>query len=124
MKDFRQTAIDHNAGSFITAGREKMDVDLVIAAYPDGITVVGADMISYEDNDGRTVKYAAVAFKEDNSKYFNAGSALTGIVEDWFDGYSDYETMSKDLAATGGVKIKMTKTRTRKGNNFTDVTIV
>lgn len=124
MKNFKQTAIDHIAGSFITAGREKMEVDLVIAAYPDGITVVGADMISYEDNDGTAVKYAAVAFKEDNSKYFNAGSALTGIVEDWFEGYSDYETMSKDLAAAGGVKIKMTKTRTRRGNNFTDVTIV
>jgi len=124
MKDFRQAAIDHNAGSFATAGREKMDVDLVIAAYPDGITVTGADLISYEDNDGKNVEYAAVNFKEDPTKYFNAGSALTGIVKDWFEGYQDYETMSKDLAAAGGVKVKMSKTRTKKGNNFTEVTII
>lgn len=119
MKDFRKAALDNVSGSFIYKDREKIDKDLLIATYPDGVTVTGADLVSGENG-----IYAVAIFAENPKQYFNGGKALTDIVKEWSVGYEDCEAMSTDLQASGGVKIKLTKTKTKSGHDFTAVTIV
>lgn len=119
MKDFRKAALDNVSGSFIYKDREKIDNDLLIATYPDGVTVNGADLVSGENG-----VYAVAIFAENPKQYFNGGKALTDIVKEWADGYKDCETMSADLNKSGGVKIKFTKTKTKSGHDFTAVTLV
>ena len=119
MKDFRKTALDSVSGSFIYKDREKIDKDLLIATYPDGVTVTGADLVSGENG-----TYAVAIFAENTKQYFNGGKALNDIVKEWADGYEDCEAMSADLQASGGVKIRLTKTKTKSGHDFTAVAVV
>ena len=125
MKDFRTVAANAVTGSFIMQGRDAIQTDLVIAGYPDGVTIIAADLITTtDDKTGESKQYAACLFKEDPKHYINAGSSLTNIVKQWMDGYEDTATMSEDLEASGGVKIKLCKGRTKKGNTFTEVIVL
>lgn len=119
MKDFKKTALDSVSGSFIYKDREKIEKDLLMATYPDGVTIVGADLVS-----GDSGIYAVAIFAENPKQYFNGGKALTDIVKEWADGYEDCEVMSADLQASGGVKVKFTKTKTKSGHDFTAVSVV
>lgn len=119
MKDFKKVALDSVSGSFIYKDREKIEKDLLIATYPDGVTITGADLVSGENG-----IYAVATFAENPKQYFNGGKALTDIVKEWADGYEDCETMSADLQQSGGVKVKLTKTKTKSGHDFTAVSVV
>ena len=119
MKDFKKTAQAATSGSFIMEGREKIDTALLIATYPNGVTINGADLIN-----GDSGVYAACTFAENGTQYINGGKMLTDIVKEWLADYATAEQMSADLAAQGGVKMKFEKTRTRSGRDFTTVTIV
>lgn len=123
--DFRKKAQEAVAGSFIMQGREAIKTEIVIASYPDGITVIGADMISTTDTKtGELKEYASVIYAEDDTHYMNGGAALTDIVRAWGEGFESYEEMSEALKQAGGVKIKMHRTTTKNGNNYTEVTVV
>lgn len=119
MKDFKKTALDSVSGSFIYKDREKIEKDLLMATYPDGVTIVGADLVS-----GDNGIYAVAIFAENPKQYFNGGKAVTDIVKEWADGYEDCEAMSADLQASGGVKVKFTKTKTKSGHDFTAVSVI
>lgn len=125
MKDFRKVAQEKTSGSFVAEGRESIKTDMLIAAYPDGVTITAADIIRTTDADtGEEKEFAMCAFAEDDTKYFNGGASLTAIVKEWFDGYADTKTMSADLKAAGGVKVKLSKESLKNGHTFTKVTVV
>lgn len=125
MKNFKEVAANAVTGSFIMQDRDAIQTDFVIAGYPDGITIIAADLIdTIDDKTGEPKQYAACLFKEDPKHYINAGSSLTNIVKQWMIDYEDCESMSKDLEASGGVKIKLRKGRTKKGNTFTEVIVL
>lgn len=120
MKDFKKVAQDLQGGSFVYKDREKIDKDLLIATYPDGVTIVGADLVT-----GDSGIYAVALFAENDRQYINGGKALTDIVKEWMVGYNDdCEKMSADLKASGGVKVKFVKTKTKTGHDFYLVSIV
>lgn len=119
MKDFKNVAKENVSGSFIYNNREKIEKDLLIATYPAGVTVVGADLVTGENG-----VYAVCIFAENDKQYFNGGKAVTDIVKEWADGYDDLEKMSADLKASGGVKLQFSKTKTKSGRDFTAVKVV
>lgn len=119
MKDFKKVALDTQGGSFVYKDREKIEKDLLIATYPDGVTITGADLVT-----GDSGVYAVALFAENDHQYINGGKALTDIVKEWADGYEDCEKMSADLKAAGGVRVKFLKTKTKTGRDFYSVTIV
>lgn len=123
MKNFKDTAKKAVAHSFITVGREAIATDMVIAGYPNGITIIAADLLTVVDK-GVEKTYAACLFAEDNAHYINGGKSLTDIVTEWLDGYDSAEAMSADLKASGGVKVKLAKKMTRDGRQYTEVTIL
>ncbi len=124
FKEVAKKVADNN--SFIMAGREKLGLDELISRYPDGVTVIGADLLK-----GQHGEYAAGIYAEEEGFYFNGGKAFTDIVREWSAGYvaegqtiPDMERMTADLTECGGVKMKFEKTKTQSGNNFTKVEII
>lgn len=125
MKNFKEVAASATTGSFVMTGRDAIQTDLVIVGYPEGITIIGADLIETTDEKtGEAKVYAACLFAEDNAHYLNGGSSLTNIVKQWMNGYDSAEAMSADLKSSGGVKVKLRKGRTKKGNPFTEVIVL
>lgn len=124
MKDFKKVAQEVASGSFIQEGREKLKSDLIIAAYPNGFTIDGADIAVGTNKAGEPEEYGIFSIAEDPLHYGNAGKILTGIIKEWMDGYKDGKAMSADLKAAGGVKVKMEKRIAQSGNTFIAVTIL
>lgn len=103
----------------LTSGLEKIKLDDVIATYPDGVTITGAEMVN---NNGSS--FPVFTFAEDTSKYFSGGKALREMVEAWIEGYDgDLGAVNEDLQKEP-VRIKMRKVNTKKGKTYTAITIV
>ena len=103
----------------LTSGLEKIKLDEVIKAYPDGVTINGADMVNSNGN-----SFPVFTFAEDTSKYFSGGKALREMVEAWIEEYDgDLSAVNDDLKAEP-VKIRMRKVTTKGGKTFTAVAIL
>jgi len=116
------TTIAHKATSLseLMEGRDKIGVDDVMAQYPEGITIIGFDIITSNLNN-----YPIIIFAEDKTKYMNGGTILGNICEEWAKAYEgDIDAASKALNAVGGVHVKFSKSRTKSGNNITLVDII
>ena len=125
MGKFTEAAKKVVGGSKVIEDHEKIKTDLLIAAYPNGFTIDGADLVTTIDEKTKEPKqFCVFTIKEDPTKYASGGQALTEIVRDWMSGYEDGVELSNALKAEGGVKIKLEKTQTRGGNTFTSVTVL
>lgn len=101
--------------SQLMEGRDAIKTEDLIRDFPEGITIIGFDIV----NAGLST-YPVVIFEEDTTKYYNGGTILANICEGWaalYDG--DIESASKSLAASGGVKMRLEQSRTKTGNNIT-----
>ena len=77
---FKETAKKATSGSFITEGREKIDMEDVIRLYGKiGVTITGCDML--KDKKGNP--FGAFTFKEDETKFFFGGQVLNEIAKEW-----------------------------------------
>ena len=120
MVDFRKIAENNTSSSPVMRGREKIATDDVIAKYPGGITLTGFDIIP-NDNGG----YAIFTFAEEPDKFINGGSILTKIAFEWADGFDDdVAAASRTLAESGGVKVRLSRKKTKKGNTITAVEVL
>ena len=127
MGKLSSAAKEITSGIPVIAGLEKITTDLVIAGYPNGITVTGADLLDAVDqNTGEAKKYGVVTFQEDVTKYMPCGQQLTEIIEKWFEitNAPDGMQLSAALRQEGGVKIKLEKSRTQGGRSFTKATVI
>ena len=109
------------------AGLEKIENDLLIAAYPDGFTINGADLINGTDQEtGETKQFCVFTIAEDPTKYASGGMQLTEMVKEWFEltGAPDGMQLSAALRQEGGVKVKLEKVKTQSGRKFTKVTVL
>lgn len=119
--NFKQLAIDATSLSELMAGRTKIDTADIVAKYPEGITVTAVDVVEYE-KDGKPIEYPVMLFKENPKAFYAGGIILKKITQAWvapFDG--DYNAMSAELEAQGGVRIKLEVGRSKNGNSITNV---
>lgn len=124
---FSSVAKEITGGSQVIAGLEKIENDMLIAAYPEGITINGADLIKTTDQEtGEEKEFCVFTFAEDPKKYASGGKQLTEIVKRWFDisGAPDGMQLSAALRQEGGVKVKLEKKKTQSGRKFTSVTVL
>lgn len=119
---FKDKAKKVTSGSFITEGREKIDMADVIRLHgKKGVTITGCDELT--DSDGKN--FCAFTFKEDENKFFFGGQILNEIAGDWVSDYDgDYEKMSEALAKEGGVKVILGTKKSKNNNNYTTVEVV
>lgn len=124
---FVESAKKVSGGSEVIAGLEKIENDLLIAAYPNGITINGADLINTTDQEtGESKQFCVFTFAEDPTKYASGGKQLTEIVTEWFKitGAPNGMQLSAALRQEGGVKVKLEKVKAQNGRKFTKVTVL
>ena len=121
MKNFRDLARKATTLSELMENREKIQTGEVIKNFPDGITLNAVDVIKTSD-----AKYPVFTFVEDSTKFYCGGIVLSKIVDEWVKEHNgDLGMLNHDLAESGGVKVKLTETKTRDGkNNITEVEVI
>lgn len=124
MNKFTQSAKKQTTLSPVMTGREKVSTDYIVG-FESGVTVTEFDLISMQNAAGETNVFPVLAFAEKPECYFFGGTVVTKIVSEWVSMYGgDIEAASAELKASGGVKMKFRKTRTKNGNNVTSVEII
>lgn len=119
MSKFKSIAKEHTEGSFVTAGREKVEMEELIRVFPDGVTVTQFDFIPGDNGD-----FAVCAFKEDEKTFFFGGKILTDMCKAWVEGYAGTKEASADLTAEGGVKLRFKRSKTKANRDVTLVEVV
>lgn len=117
--NFKESATKATTLSDLMNGREKIETDALIKKFPDGFTVIGADMVNITD-----ATYPVLIIKEDTNIFYTGGIVLKKIVEGWMTAFDSIEAMNAELEAGGGVKMKLTEGKTKSNQNLTTVTIL
>lgn len=119
MSKFKTIAKEHTEGSFVTAGREKVEVEELMRVFPEGVTVTQFDFLP-----GDNGEFAVCGFKEDENAFFFGGKILTDMCKAWVEGYADTKESSADLTAEGGVKLRFKRSKTKANRDVTLVEVV
>lgn len=121
MNKFIEVANKALAISPVIEGRNKILTDEVIDQFPEGVTITSLDLIRNPEGD----VYPVFAIKEDKTLYFNGGALALKVALAWVEmNCGDIEETNKALADVGGVKVKLGKKRTKKGQNLTTFTVI
>lgn len=126
--NFKESAAKKAAergGSPLMEGRTVLKNDMVIALYPDGVTIMEAEVYHGTDDKGQPYDMAVYLIAEDETKVCKSGKVLVNIFKEWATGYDgNYAAMSTDLRASGGVKVKLKKVFTEQGKTVTNVEVI
>lgn len=124
---FTKLAQQAVANSVVREGRTKITTEEIQRNYPDGITILQFDMLTTRDKKTHeTITFPCIAFEEDDTKFYNGGSALKKIVDSWLGQFEgDVEQCNKALMSVGGVKIKLLPpVRTLDNNQFVPIEVI
>ena len=111
--------------SEVMNGREKVELDGLVIAYPNGLSIGMCELAHTTDEKTGTQKdFCRVVFTEEPTKYVNGGAALTKIVLAWLDlTGGNIEEVNNELKASP-VKVKFERVRLKNGNNYTVVNVL
>jgi hypothetical protein len=127
MVDFKKVASDAVASSFVMSGRTEMKNDAVLSGFPNGVTITGFDIIPVQGADGKTSEMTVYTIAENEKVYCKGGSAHTKVFHAWLDAAGEgatAESVSAELAAAGGVKVKAKKTPLKNGRTYTAIEVL
>lgn len=128
--NFKKVAQENTLLSPIMVGRDKLETEEVINKE---LTIVVFDFAPKFDQTGNPVvdektgevdTFGVVVFKEMPEKYYCVGSVFTKVCRAWAAPFESAKDASEALTAEGGVKVKFTPSKTKKGNNLTAVEIL
>lgn len=116
---FKKAAQKATSTSKVMEGKVKIDIDDIIRAYPEGITIDAVDILQGTDGD-----FAVCGFIEDPNAFFFGGSVLTSVVKEWVNMFGgDCEQTSAELAAEGGCKVILAHAKSKNGRGYTSVVV-
>lgn len=128
---FKQSAQESTLLCKLMSGREKMTTEDVAGKE---LTIVAFDFAPKFDQNGNPVAdpstgeqdvFGVVTFKERRDKYYNVGTVFTKVCKVWAAAFSgDAEAASQALEKEGGVRVRFTEGKTKKGNNLVNVEII
>lgn len=130
MSNFKKIAQEKTQLSNIMAGKSKLDTDDVINRE---LTIVAFDFAPKFDKQGDPIidpqtgevdTFGVVVFAEEPNSYYCVGAVFTKVCKAWMAGFESPEEASAALSAEGGVRVKFTPSKTKKGNNLTAVEIL
>lgn len=127
--NFKQIAQENTLLSAIMVGRDKIDTNEIINK---DLTIIGFDFAPKFDQSGNPVMlpngevdtFGVVVFAEYPEHYYCVGAVFTKVCHAWATGFSTPSEASAALEAEGGVKVRFTPSKTKKGNNLTAVEIL
>lgn len=106
-------------GGGVTGGLEKIKLVKLIETYPDGVAVTGFDIISAN---GGT--FPSFTFMENPNQCFSGGKALQELVDAWIECCDGDITEANASLAAEPVILKLEKTKTKAGRDYTKVTVL
>lgn len=128
--NFKQSAQESTLLCKLMQGREKLDTSDVIGKE---LTIIGFDFAPKFDQQGNRVidemtgeqdEFGVVIFKEVEG-YYCVGTVFTKVCKVWASAYDgDADAASVDLARSGGVKVRFSEGKTKRGNNLVNVEIL
>lgn len=128
--DFKKTAMENTLLSPLMVNRKKLDTDDIIGKELT-ITAFGfAPKFDQNGNPsiiqetGEVDTFGVVVFKEHPENYYCVGAVFTKVCKAWAAEFDSTETASEALEKSGGVRVRFTASKTKKGNNLTAVEIL
>lgn len=130
MSNFKQIAQEVTLLSPIMLGRDKLETEEVTGKE---LTVIGFDFAPKFDKSGSPIVdpdtgeaevFGVITFSELPDKYYCVGTVFTKVCQAWAAPYDSAEEASAALASEGGVRVRFTPSKTKKGNNLTAVEIL
>lgn len=128
--NFKKVAQENTLLSAIMVGRDKMETEEVLNK---DLTIIGFDFAPKFDQHGQPVinestgevdTFGVVVFAEYPDKYYCVGAVFTKVCHAWAAPFDSPAEASDALAAEGGVKVRFSPSKTKKGNNLTAVEIL
>lgn len=127
--NFKAVAQQTTLLSPIMVGKEKLETSDILN---QELTIVAFDFAPKFDQQGRRVvddngeveEFGVVVFKEHPDHYYCVGTVFTKVCKAWVAEFNSAEEASAALAAEGGVRVKFTESKTKRGNNLTAVEIL
>lgn len=129
--NFKETAQAATLLAPIMVGRDKLSTEEVINKE---LTIVGFDFAPKFDKEGNQIidpftnepdTFGVVVFEEIPDMYYCVGAVFTKVCRAWAAGFNgSAEEASKALESQGGVRVRFTPGRTKRGNNLTSVEIL
>lgn len=128
--NFKQVAQENTLLSAIMVGRNKLETEDILGKE---LTIVGFDFAPKFDQSGKPVvdpstgeadTFGVVVFAEHPDSYYCVGAVFTKVCHAWAAPFTSAQEASEALAAEGGVRVKFTPSKTKKGNNLTAVEIL
>lgn len=127
--NFKQVAQENTLLSAIMVGKEKLETEDIL---DKELTIIGFDFAPKFDQQGKPVvndygevdTFGVVVFAEHPDKYYCVGAVFTKVCHAWSAGFDSPQEASAALAAEGGVRVKFSASKTKKGNNLTAVDIL
>ena len=128
--NFKQVAQENTLLSAIMVGKEKLETEQVINKE---LTIIAFDFAPKFDqagnriidtNTGEVDEFGVVVFAEMPDHYYCVGAVFTKVCKAWASAFESAAEASEALAAEGGVRVKFTLSKTKKGNNLTAVEIL
>lgn len=122
MADFRNMAKRLTTLSEVMIDRDKISTDKLIEKYPDGVTIVAFDYIQSKKSKG---KYPVFNIAEDATVFCNGGTILDHIFRDFVNAMDgDVREASDELRRQGGLHVKLSKGKTKAGDDLTLVEVI
>lgn len=123
--NFKSVAQESTLLCKLMQNREKLNTDEVAGKE---LTITAFDFAPKFDQTGNPVAdpstgeqdvFGVVTFAEMPDKYYNVGTVFTKVCKAWAGGFGgDAEAASTALSKSGGVKVRFTRTTTKRGNNL------
>lgn len=128
--DFKKSAQENTLLSPIMVGKEKLETDDVLNK---DLTIIAFDFAPKFDqkgaplineNTGEVDTFGVVVFSEFPDSYYCVGAVFTKVCHAWAAAFDSPAQASAELEKEGGVKVRFTPSKTKKGNNLTAVEIL
>lgn len=128
--DFKKVAQENTSLSPVMVGKDKLETDeilnkdLTIIEFGFAPKFDKEGNVVVDDSTGEVDTFGVVVFKEIPNKYYCVGTVFTKVCKAWAAGFDSPEEASVALESEGGVKVRFTPSKTKKGNNLTAVEII
>lgn len=127
--DFKKAAQEATLLCPVMVGREKLETEEVLGKE---LTIIEFGFAPKFDKDGKPIVddngeadvFGVVVFEEYPDRYYCVGAVFTKVCKTWASAFSTTEEASEALRDEGGVIVKFTSSKTKKGNNLTAVQIL
>ena len=108
------------ARNILGAGGEYISLDSIIEHYPDGVTINGAFIFTYENT-----QKPCFTFAEDAGKHFYAVSGDVGrLFDNWFSNCDKNIDELVENLRYENIKIKIAKVKTKNGKTYTKAYVI